>query len=302
MEAAEFETDALLKLLTDAIRRGPGSPEWHEAVARIQGVGAQGADEYRLLMDVRDRLESGRAYREISAGPEFTRQLFSELDKPVVTRSTTRLMITLVCLLLLAGSALFLMKMITEGKKPAQSTEQLASQLFTTSVQEWSFGGAFPADLKQRGALRTSGALRIDTDKDASLPASAAVWSESPVDDSRGTCIESVIQFRPGGDTRVAVVVGDPQQSDALSADMGDTGFSVVVQGKSFDIKKALPAGAYTLRIKINPTVAVVEVNGQQIWSGEHHLPQRIIPSIRLTRQTDSGGEIRVESLRVLAP
>src|SRR6266480_850605 len=31
MPALDFESDQFLQLLTDALRAGPGSPEWHEA-------------------------------------------------------------------------------------------------------------------------------------------------------------------------------------------------------------------------------------------------------------------------------
>jgi len=34
--AAEIESDPFFELLTDALRAGPGSPQWHQAVQRLR--------------------------------------------------------------------------------------------------------------------------------------------------------------------------------------------------------------------------------------------------------------------------
>src|SRR3954463_2717514 len=84
MSHAPVETDPLFQLLTDALRAGPGSPEWHQAVAKVRegGVAApEHADEFRLLVAVREHLESGRDWRAVRAGPGFTRKLFERLDE-----------------------------------------------------------------------------------------------------------------------------------------------------------------------------------------------------------------------------
>ena len=83
MDTAAFDTDPMLRLLSDALRRGPGSPEWHRAVIDLRDLAPREADEYRLLIAARERLESGRAYREVRAGPAFTRDLFGRLDAGV---------------------------------------------------------------------------------------------------------------------------------------------------------------------------------------------------------------------------
>ena len=60
MTELDFESDDFLSLLTDALRAGPGSPPWHEALQRLRAGGIQHADEYRLLVTAREHLESGR--------------------------------------------------------------------------------------------------------------------------------------------------------------------------------------------------------------------------------------------------
>jgi len=79
--AQEVDTsDPFFTLLTDALRAGPGSPEWRDAVAQLK-VNGEPVDEHRLLIEAREALESGRDYRSIRAGAGFTRKLLTNLDK-----------------------------------------------------------------------------------------------------------------------------------------------------------------------------------------------------------------------------
>jgi hypothetical protein len=82
----DVDSDPFLKLLTEALRAGPGSPEWHQAVARVRasgssdGSGAQ-ADEYRMLIAAREHLESGKEYRAVRAGAGFTRKVMEGIER-----------------------------------------------------------------------------------------------------------------------------------------------------------------------------------------------------------------------------
>ena len=73
--------EPFLTLLTDALRAGPGSPEWHQAVAQLK-LSGENVDEYKLLIEAREALESGRDYRSVRAGAGFTKKLLNELDQP----------------------------------------------------------------------------------------------------------------------------------------------------------------------------------------------------------------------------
>ncbi|MBW3608058.1 MAG: hypothetical protein KY463_06835 [Actinobacteria bacterium] len=88
--AGNIQTDPFFELLTDALRAGPGSPAWHNAVQKLRGAGAEGSDEYKLLCAARERLESGREFRSVRAGPDFTRRLFTELESVPAGRSPGR--------------------------------------------------------------------------------------------------------------------------------------------------------------------------------------------------------------------
>src|SRR5580704_6496277 len=84
MKSVDFDSDRFLELLTDALRAGPGSPAWHEAVSRVrlQGELAGGSDDdYKALLAAREHLESGKGYRQVRAGPGFTRKLMAAVDE-----------------------------------------------------------------------------------------------------------------------------------------------------------------------------------------------------------------------------
>ncbi len=60
---------------------GPGSPEWHDAVARVN-AGETGTDnEYAILVKARENLASGKAYREVRPGIGFTRKVLASIEK-----------------------------------------------------------------------------------------------------------------------------------------------------------------------------------------------------------------------------
>src|SRR2546423_9357159 len=78
---APAETDPFFNLLTDALRAGPASPQWRDAVAHLREQGAGESDEFRLLIDARESLESGKEYRSVRAGAGFTNKLMGQLGE-----------------------------------------------------------------------------------------------------------------------------------------------------------------------------------------------------------------------------
>jgi hypothetical protein len=81
MAQVNVEADPMFQLLTDALRAGPGSPEWHQAVGKLRAGGMEYADEYQMLIEAREHLESGKEYRSVRAGAGFTRKLLDGIDK-----------------------------------------------------------------------------------------------------------------------------------------------------------------------------------------------------------------------------
>src|SRR5690349_18877888 len=80
MASATEQSDEFMELLTDALRAGPGSPEWHRAVGEARKRGGESADEYALLWTAREHLASGKSYRDVRPGPGFTRKVMGAIE------------------------------------------------------------------------------------------------------------------------------------------------------------------------------------------------------------------------------
>src|SRR5918993_3982728 len=81
MATLDFESDPQLIALTDALRAGPGSPQWRDAVNRLREQGGDQADEYLLLCTAGEHLARGRTYREIHAGPGISRKVMQAVEE-----------------------------------------------------------------------------------------------------------------------------------------------------------------------------------------------------------------------------
>jgi len=162
--AAEIESDPFFELLTDALRAGPGSPQWHQAVQRLRQDGdvIAGADEYRVLVEAREHLESGREYRSVRPGPGFTRRLFNEIDEGGAPGSgaPTATIITLLSALAILGVVVSVgvLMMRGGGTPPEQPQTDLAALYFPNDVASATFRDAIPA------GWRTIGNLSLLTD------------------------------------------------------------------------------------------------------------------------------------------
>ena len=118
--AADIESDPFFELLTDALRAGPGSPQWHQAVQKLRQNGDAGADEFRLLREAREHLESGRDYRSVRPGPGFTRRLFNEIEEQGAARSgaPTATIITVFSALAILGVVVVVAVLMSRGGGP----------------------------------------------------------------------------------------------------------------------------------------------------------------------------------------
>ena len=314
MNATEFDTDALLKLLSDALRRGPGSPEWHDAVARFADANGPGADEYRLLLRARERLESGKEYRQVRAGPAFTRSVFERLGEPERHPSDAprpAVLIGLLCLILiLAGGGVLLMHVIQSKPNDAQQA-QLDAQLFSVPKLQWTFDDGMPADLK------TSGALKLGTRNDAlgivpqktPLPAEGIVVANDPIDLAAGVCLEAQVMYQLGS-TSMAVIASDTQTPQVrglrsgtqLAVIFDSTGVRCFSPAGITTPPRLLNGGAHTVRLKFLGRAASAEVDGHAIWSGPSPLGASAYPILSWSKAAASQNEAAVRSLSILSP
>jgi hypothetical protein len=162
----DFESSQL-QLLTDALRAGPGSPEWRaamEAVAPASGGAAAGgerADEYKLLYTARERLASGRQYREVRAGPGFTRRVFDAIEHEDAADGATpgalpaaNLIAAISALVILGVLAIVVWLIIpSTDTRQQQQANDLSQTYFVNKIVDANFDAKLGADWAPFGNL-----------------------------------------------------------------------------------------------------------------------------------------------------
>src|SRR3954465_12530548 len=153
-------SDDFMELLTDALRAGPGSPEWHQAVGELRKQGGNpAADEYKLLWTARERLASGKQYRSVKAGPGFTRKLMDGLERlPAAGRKTrsapVATLIALASLLVIIG-VIAVVAWWSYNTAPDHSAtkEDLTTLVFTQTILDTDFATSLPEGWRTIGSL-----------------------------------------------------------------------------------------------------------------------------------------------------
>ena len=85
MPEVDIEADPFLKLLTDALRAGPGSPQWHEAVGKLRA--ARWPARASAQMNTRCSSAPGRiwpagvTFAKCTPEPDSHRKLLTGLEK-----------------------------------------------------------------------------------------------------------------------------------------------------------------------------------------------------------------------------
>ena len=303
-----FESDPLATLLSDALRAGPGSPQWHDAAQRLAGDASAEAREYRQLLEARQRLESGRNYRAVRAGPGFTQRLMTALDRDPAGSMLGRLLpsagaVAIVSALLvvgaLAGLAYYLVpRSPSVSNNPSTNTpgiERLASLYMVDTVSTVTFDSSEqPAGWRPIGSMRLTFARGM---KPALAPAGSSaaapmtqpaaggiVWGQ-PLDSASAFAIETTLRLPRASDELVPeVVVAEqgPLDRDSATAArelvwlLRDGTWSLVLPGG--DVVE-IPAARrrdlgqqVIVRLTFDRSQAILELNGVRAWAGEHKL------------------------------
>src|SRR4051794_16801846 len=134
---AQFDSDQFLKLLTEALRAGPGSPQWHEAVNQLKNSSIADADEYRMLINAREHLESGRDYRSIRAGAGFTRKVMAAIDQEAAAQAPSPPSAGIIALVAAAGiiTIIIIVAVIWyKGGPPQPNSNDLQNVVFPQTI------------------------------------------------------------------------------------------------------------------------------------------------------------------------
>lgn len=298
--AANIESDPFFELLTDALRAGPGSPQWHQAVQKLRqnGPAIPGGDEYRLLCDAREHLESGREYRSVRPGAGFTRRLFTELESKGISAGvpTANIIATVSALAILAVIGVVTVLLIRgSGAKVEPPQTDLATLYFPNDVAAAAFADDVPP------GWRTIGKLALLTDeglRPAVMPmevgdyVGGGVVTESPLAAATPFAVEAVVTIPAmAGDYIAEVFVSDSPEFDERRATsprevvwlLDGASQKVMVGGRNEGRVEPVKASAQpmTVRIVVDAGRALVETRPGEagssgpatpLWSGAHGL------------------------------
>lgn len=317
MTQLDFESDAFLTLLTDALRAGPGSPQWHDALQHLRERGIEQDDEYQLLVTAREHLESGKGYRALRAGPGFTQKLMHELDQEPDIGGKKPKAATSVAVF--SGAAMVLVILIIGALlwHASDSPDDAgAPMLLPNIVESFDFSASEIAQWRRIGKLPFEmghGAMRYIADAAATASGGGLVWDKPiPADEP----FSVVITLRePKVDEKLIAelfVTEDPNFNDENGLTSREWVWllqgnqaQVILPGGRLETKSDSARdskGNVLVRVTIQQDKAWVNLRGKQFWTGPHGLDPtkpRYLGIRFLRRDQDALDSVSFTSLRL---
>jgi hypothetical protein len=318
------EKDPLLVLLTEALRAGPGSPQWHEAIARVRGENtAANVDEYKLLLTAREHLESGKHYRSVRAGTGFTSRLMQRIDDDSGRRSRlpTATLIAIMAGLTIVAIVIAVGVWMTSDHPMPGGTEVVDRLLFVTPISSVNFERGDPATTNWRRigslALTKTGDLRPAPDNPSTKDfVGGAVISVAPVPAGQPASFEVTMRYgRHSPDVIAQVFITD--QLD-FSPDKSTSSNELVWQLQEGTARVILPGGrvepktlriepsrqTFTVRIAFNDKYATVDASDKRLYAGPLGLGDKDrYVGVRFLRKGNERVEIiAIQSMRLMKP
>ena len=320
MSQIDTENDPFLNLLAEALRAGPGTPQWREALAQLPGNGS-GTDEYRRLIEAREALESGREYRSVRAGAGFTRKVMSELDtQPARSSSKIRIAtviaaLSAIIIIGVAGLVVYEVYPRTTHSDSTQALNDLAATFLPTELSTTTFdGAAVPAGWRQIGSLPivTSSGLKAG---DATIPANdyagGGIVLAVAAPAGKPVALQASVKVEKAGDNLIPqlFVSTDSQFSTDRATSSQEVVWQlqgnrqkVVVNGNVMQELALDSQSAHIVRLVLKNDLAVVECDGKRIWAGNSQLGDKPrFLGVRFIRTGKSaGGDVAIQSVKVL--
>jgi len=336
-ETTDLESEQFMSLLTDALRAGPGSPEWHQAVGKLRTSGVKGADEMQLLIRAREDLESGKEYRTVKAGAGFTRNLMTALEDEGQTKGKGIPSANIVALV--AGAVILAVVVVVavvlfRSTPPAvpNKVEQLQGLYFVNAMgapadfeatgvtevgPEWKVTGEVPLKVVTKG-LRPQSIQAIPDDK-REYRAGTLVKAESIPADQAAMVEVTFKTNRPPTDAVIPqVFVSDAPLDEAKGTSSHE--FVWLLKGGQAQVVKpdmAVPppmakvevkgSGVHTIvvKVRLNKDTVIVETGDKRIYEGAHDLAQtgpRYVGVRFLKKVGDGTDGVYLSSVKVLKP
>ena len=290
----DIENDPFLTLLTDALRAGPGSPAWHDAVARLKTPG-QAVDEYALLIEAREALESGKEYRSVRAGPGFTRKLLGNIEEEKQRSRAPRISPASLIAILSAAVIIVVAAILAWQLRPhapvnpvqpnSKAIDDLAHTFFAGESLAADFDSGIPMTWRKIGELplQASGGLHPApgaTPSSSGYVGGGLVSAEPVAGDQQVSVQVAVKLVKPGDDLVAQVFVSNsPEFSDRATAPH-EVVWSLHERLQRAVVNSAVEASApapatgrdVLVRLILNRDLAIIEADGKRLWAGPNRL------------------------------
>ncbi|HVT88160.1 MAG TPA: hypothetical protein VHD56_04855 [Tepidisphaeraceae bacterium] len=318
MTELDIESDAFLLLLTDALRSGPGSPSWHQALAQLRERGTDDSDDYQLLVSTREHLESGKGYRAIRAGPGFTQRLMAEIEQESpasIARPATTTAIALACAAVMLVVILSIGYLLKSASDVPLDTSSGGVFINTVASIDMKTGPAQPwRAIGGHGLQFDRNALRSAAGASETSAGGGFVW-DHPIRADEPVSMAVTLRVRRPQERLIPqlFVTDDPQFNDANATTQHE--FVWLLQNNESQV--VLPTGRIetqstnslesrnnmVVRLTIDHDQAFVDIGKRRFWTGAHLLaddkPRYV--GIRLLRKSGdvTDEEIAFSSVQV---
>ncbi len=252
-------------------------------------------DEHQLLLRVREHLASGRSYREIHAGPVFTRKVLDGIEQSAISErssaSSAAWIAAAAALVIIGVVAVITFLLWPRGTTLAPPslnrtsfTETADSVIFEDSIgAQWQTFGNLT--LMADGGLKPMAAAAANEFRGGGLYWDRQIPADKPVSFEATLSVPQMPRSAAAGMSHGAVqlfVTDDPD----FTGNSAVTPHELVWSLTGLEANVVLPDGSVAgqashlrdipqnvdVRVAINQTNVVVEVNQQRVYSGPHHL------------------------------
>jgi hypothetical protein len=331
-QSMDLESEQFMTLLTDALRAGPGSPEWHQAVGALRASGgAKGADEMQMLVRAREDLESGRGYRAVKAGPGFTQNVMAGIEEEGKNKPKGLPSANLIAMIaggvILAVVAVLAVVLFRTPPADRGNIERLQGIYFINPVvsqlnfdsgteigPEWREVGEVPLHVTNK--MLMPAATQPTKEDKHEYKAGALVLSESIAPD-QPRMVDVTLRIKQVNDAVIPeVFVAEGPLDDAkasggrelvwlLKGGVGQVALAdgrVPGQGERFDPRKGQ---MLNVKVRFNKDTVIVESGEKRLYEGPHKLSEtgpRYV-GVRFRRKVGDGSEgVGMVSISVLKP
>ena len=292
-----------MNLLTDALRGGPGTPEWNQAVKALR-ASDQNVDELTLLCSARERLESGKEYRSVKPGIGFTRKVLQGLDgqgdaRGISTANIIAFIAAGAILCVVIGVGVLLSR--GPGKQNPQ-IDELTRQIMGTKVLSntfpkdtddknpystpdgWKAIGALPLTVRNNSLnpmLLATGETTKPSETQKYLVGGIITSAEFPADEALEVDMQIHLNTKSAPDEIFELFIAD----EPITSENANGGHVIAlsITGKESRVfladgkpapksDRLLTKTEIPIKLLLNREFAVIEVEGQRLYAGVNML------------------------------